>query len=256
VVGIGLQGAETYSTAVLLGAQEATLRQVPLRLVHGSTPGDGRPASPSGLQYRQQRGRRLVDGAARDLAGSRLGRFLQISTESSPRTGVELLLAHGRTAVMIVLQRGDGHLPAGTTSAVTAEAGCPTFVTRSGDRLAGGVGVLVVLDPEHDPAPAIALALGEASMRKVALTVLDGREDRAAACRAIRSLGAQAHDVPVRHVEVAPARVAERARDISKDVALMVVVRPGSGEAYGPVGDAVAHAWCPVLTLAAAAAGA
>lgn len=226
-MGIGGQGVETYRAAVRLGAEEARLRQLSLRLVHGSRPArQGDPVSTAGMEHRQRRGRRLVNGAARDLAGTPLGRELQILTECSPQTGVDLLLAYGRTAVMLVLQRGDGwNLPAGpTTSAVTAAAGCPTLVTRSGERSASDVGVLVVRDLRHDPAPAIALALREASLRRITVTVLDGRGDGAAVRVAIR--------------------------DASRVAALMVVVRPVRGEAYGPVAGAVDDARCPVLMVA------
>jgi hypothetical protein len=253
VVGIGDQGPATYRTAVRLGAEEALLRQVPLRLVHGSSPvGPERSASRSGMEHRQQRGRRLVNGAARDLAATPLGRRLRISTESSPRSGVELLLAHARTAVMLVLQRSDGwHLPAGaTTSAVSAAAGCPTFVTRSGGPLGGDVGVLVVLDPEHDPTPAIALAFLEASMRGIALTVLDARGDRPAALSAIKAGEARAYDVAVRYTDVKQERQVERVRNVSKDAALMVVVRPAPSEADGLVSGALDDARCPVLVVA------
>jgi hypothetical protein len=258
VVGIGDQGPETYRAAVRLGAEEASLRQVPLRLVHGSSPdGPARPASPSALEYRQQRGRRLVDGAARQLARTALGRDLRISTESSPRSGVELLLAYGRTAVMLVLQRGDGRhvAPGTTTSAVTAGAGCPTFVTRSGEPLAGHVGVLLVLDPVHDPAPAIALALAEASIRGIALTVLDGRGDRPGAAGAHQGVDVRAYDVAVRWAALGPDVPADRLRDVSTGAALMVVVRPAPDEAYGLVGGALDDARCPVLMVAPVDAG-
>jgi hypothetical protein len=153
---------------------------------------------------------------------------------------------------MLVLQRGSGwDLPAGrTASAVTATAGCPTLVTRSGDRPVGAVGVLVVLDRDQDPSPAIALAFTEASLRGTAVTVLDGSGDRAAARGAIRTIGARSPDVPLHYEEVEPARPAKRFRDVSEDAALMVVVRPGRGKAYGLVAGAIDDARCPVLMVA------
>ena len=251
MVGIGGKGIETYRAAVRLGAEEATLRHVPLRLVHGSRPaGQHGSAEPSGMESRQQRGRRLVNGAARDLAATPLGRNVQIRTESSPRTGTDLLLAHGRTALMLVLQRGDGgDLPVGrTTSAVTAAAGCPTLVTRSG-RTVGALGVLVVLDVEHDPAPAIALACTEASMRRIAVTVLDGRGDLRAARTAVLAATGDDPETAVRHLEVAQDQWAGRVRRVSRDAVLMVVVRPAEGGAPGLVADAVEDAACPVLMV-------
>ena len=252
VVGIGDQGPETYGAAVRLGAEEASLRQVPLRLVHGSSPAGAEGlASRSGMEHRQQRGRRLVNGAARDLARTRLGRGLRISTESSPQTGVEVLLAQGRTAVMLVLQRAGGWLlPAGRTiSAVTAASGCPTFVTRSAPAPAGDVGVLVVLDPGHDPTPLITLALTEAFLRGTALTVLHRPGDRDDALSAVRAVGEQAHDIPVRWTDVPTARRADQVREVSQGASLMVVVRPAAGEPDSLATAAYDEARCPVLTV-------
>lgn len=253
VVGIGEKGAETYRTAVRLGAEEATLRRVPLRLVHGSRPaGEGADATASRMASRQQRGRRLVNGAARDLARTPLGRDLRIWTESSPRTGIDLLLAHSRSAIMLVLQRGDEwDLPAGRTArAVTAAAGCATLITRTGDRAGGEAGVLVVLGAEHDPAAAIALAFTEASLRRIAVSVLDGRGDRAAARTAIQHARTAHPGVPVHLVDLAPARSGEGRREASADAALVVVVRPADGEARGVVVHAIDGATCPVLVVA------
>lgn len=222
VVGIGGDGPSSRA-AVRLGAEEAALRRVPLLLVHGSRPaGPGDTASPPGMHARQQRGRRLVNGAARELAGTPLGRGLQISTESSPRTGIDLLLAHSRTAVMLVVQRRDGFdLPAGaTTTAVTAAAECPTLVTRSDGRSDHGAAVLLLLVPGLDAAPATALASIEAALRRVRVVVLDGCGDGVAAQAAVR--------------------------EASEDAALMVVARPIAAE------DArlVDAARCPVLVVA------
>lgn len=252
VVGIGGHGAETYRTAVRLGAEEATLRGVPLRLVHGSRPaGEAAYATASRMASAQVRGRRLVNGAARDLARTPLGRDLRIWTESSPRTGVDLLLAHSRSAVALVLQRGDGpDQPAGrTASAVTAAAGCATFLTRTGDRSGGDVGVLVVLGAERDPAPAMALAFTEASLRGIAVSVLDGRSDRAAAWSAIQAARSSHPEVPVALVDVAARPGAER-REVSADATLVVVVRPAAGEGRGVVVHAIDGATCPVLIVA------
>lgn len=227
VVGIGGQGLETSAAAVRLGAEEAALRELPLHLVHGSRPGDREGSDgPAGMEHRQQRGRRLVNGAARDLAATPLGGGLQIVAESSPRTGLDLLLAYARTAVMLVLQREDGwdRPPGPTTRGVVAAAACPTLVTRSGQRPAGGVGVLVLLAEDHDPAPALALASIEASLRNVGVTVVDGGVDAAAV------------------------------GDLSADAALMVVVRPDGGDTY--MLGAVEQARCPVLVVAPTRVGA
>lgn len=259
VVGIGGEGLETYRAAVRLGAEEATLRQVPLRLVHGSRPaGDRVHAAPSSMQSRQQRGRRLVNGAARDLAATPLGRGLRIWTESSPRTGVELLLAHSRTAVMLVLQRSAARdLPPGpTASAVAAAAACATLITRSSDRSGGrsdsDVGVLVVLDPTHDPAPAVALALAEAALRRIAVSVLEGRSEPDAAASAIAHARAGHPGVPVHLVGVDPARAGAQVLELSGQAALLVVGRPVLGAGYGRADDAVDGATCPVLVVACA----
>ena len=252
VVGIGDRGLASYAAAVQLGAEEAVLRRLPLRLVHGSRPGGEQAVgSPAEMAARQQRGRRLVGGAARDLAGTPLGRELRIWAESSPQTGIDLLLAHARTAVMVVLQQRDGRdLPAGsTTAAVVAAADCTTVVTRSAVRAVGEVGVLVFVDAEHDPAPAIALAFDEAGLRGVAVSLLDGRVDGDAAQTGIR-LGRAAHPhVAVRRLEVEPGRAAARVREISGDAALLVVVRPAPGQAPTTVATAVDGARCPVLLV-------
>ncbi|GAB2577772.1 hypothetical protein [Microlunatus antarcticus] len=223
VVGIAGHGLDGCRSAVRLGAEEARLRRLGLRLVHGSRPaGQEDHLAPSGMEWRQQRGRRLVGGAARDLAVTALGRDLAIWTESSPRTAVDLLTTHARTAVLLVLQRPDGpDDPVGLTiDAVSASAWCPTLVVRSRDRAGAGVGVLVVLDPGHDAGPALVLGATEARLRGTAVTVLDGRE------------------CSVADLEAA-----------SDGAALMVVVRPGRG-AHGPVVDAIDVARCPVLTVA------
>lgn len=220
VVGISGKGLESSAAAVGLGAEEAALRGLPLRLVHGSRP-VGRAGSdgPAGMERRQQRGRRLVNGAARDLAARSRGRELRIVAESAPRTGLDLLLAHARTAIMLVLQREDGwDLAVGsTTRGVLAAAACPVLVTRAGLRPADEVGVLVLLDGEHDPAAALALAATEASLRRTRLTVLDRESDVAA----VRALSAGAR--------------------------LLVVVRPDGGDVYALA--AVEQARCPVLVV-------
>ncbi len=252
VVGIGDRGLESYHAAVRLGAEEAVLRRLPLRLVHGSRPpGEQGESSVAEMAARQQRGRRLVGGAARDLAGTPLGREIRISAESSPQTGVELLLAHAPTAVMLVLQRRDGRdRPTGSTvTAVAAAVGCTMLVTRSAMRSVGEVGVLVVLGPEHDPAPAMALAFDEAALRRVAVSVLDGRGDGGAAQLGIR-LGRAAHPyVTVRQVEVEAGRTAERFREIGGEATLLVVVRPAPGRVTGTVAAAVDGVTCPVLLV-------
>lgn len=259
VVGIGGHGLETYRIAVRLGAEEAALRQVPLRLVHGSRPtGPEGSAAATAMVSRQQRGRRLVNGAARDLAGSSLGRNIQILTESSPRTAVDLLLAHGRAAVMLVLQRGDGwDVPVGpTTRAVTAAAQCPTMVTRSAEHSARDAGVLVVLDPEHDPSLAIALAFTEASLRGGAVTVLDARVDVALARLVLGTAAAANPDVPVRYAAADRARPAEQLRELVRDAALLVMVRPEGVGTRRLTADAAEQATCPVLMVAAVTPGA
>jgi len=123
------------------------------------------------------------------------------------------------------------------------------LITRTGDRSGGDVGVLVVLGAEHDPAPAMALAFTEASLRRIAVSVLDGRGDRAAARTAIHRAHTRHPEVPVHLVDVA-ARSDERHRDASAGATLVVVVRPADGEARGVVVHAIDGATCPVLVVA------
>ena len=256
VVGIGDQGFDTVRTAVRLGAEEAALRHVSLRLVHGSRPiGQKIGAASSSMEVRQQRGRRLVNGAARELAATPLGRSIQIWTESSPQTGIDLLLAHSGTAAMLVLQRVDGLMSAGpTTSAVMVAARCPTLVTRPSDRTLGHLGVLVLLDPEQDPAPAIALAFTEASLRGSAVTVLDGRNDPDAVRTAFRVARANHPDVLISCTAVSVARPAERIRENSENATLIVVVRPARDQS-GLAAAAIDEAACPVLAVGPVHAG-
>lgn len=256
VVGVGDEGLDTYRSAVHVAAREAALRHVSLRIVHGSKPaGQESPATASGMASRQQRGRRLVNGAARDLAATPLGQTIRIWTESSPQTGASLLLAHSRTAAMLVLQRLDGPLSAGrTTSAVITAARCPTLVTRPGDRTDGDLGVLVLLDPEHDPAPAIALAFVEARLRGTGVTLLDGRNDPEVARPAIRLARAHHPDVSVSRIRVGTARPPHRLRELSVQGALIVVVRPGGCSESGMAAAAADDAACAVMVVAPIAA--
>ncbi len=251
VVGIGDQALDTARAAVRLGAEEAALRHVSLRLVHGSRLiGQGTGAASSGMRFRQQRGRRLVNGAARELAATPLGRSIRIRTESSPQSGIDLLLAHSLTATMLVLQRVDGRMPAGPTiSAVMAAAECPTLVTRPSDRTTGDLGVLVLLDPEQDPAPAILLAFIEASLRSTAVTVLDGRNDPDAVRSALRRGRADHPGVPVSCIGVGPARPPGRLREISGNATLIVMVRPRRDRS-GLTATALDDAACSVLMVA------
>jgi hypothetical protein len=258
VVGIGGGGVEEYRTAVRLGAEEARLRQVPLRLVHGSRPALARIiVDASTMEFRQRRGRRLVNGAARELAATSVGRTIQIETESSPRTGVELLLEHARSAVMVVLQRDDRDTASDagrTTTAVTADARGPTLVTRLGDRATGGLAVLVVVEPGQDPAAALTMAFAEASLRKLPLTVLGEPGGEAAVLAGVIALGERHADVDVRYAVLVAALLAVRVRRDSEVAALLVLTRsiPPSDprRSVGTVSDLADSSACPVLLIA------
>ncbi len=248
VVGISGRGLDACREAVRLGAEEAALREAPLRLVHGSLPPRGTPRSTPAMDLRQQRGRRLVNGAAHHLLTTAVGSEVRITTESTPETGLGVLLRWSQDAELLVLQRDDGWGSSVglTVAVVVAEAGCPTLLTSAAGSPTGDLEVLLVLADEDDPAPAVDAALVEARLRRTGLTVLEGGRVARPVDEVLRR-SASKQDVAVHRVRTDPDRGAQQVRELSRAAALMVVLR----DADGGRGTLVAadDARCPVLSV-------
>lgn len=177
VVGVngGLAGCRQ---ALVFAAQEARLRNAPIRLVHGCDPlatlTERQPSVPMVARERQAR-RQLRDAA--DAVRPLLNADTMVEFRIDPRTGIDALLDESTTAELIVLQRRElttlGRITAGSTSnAVAARAHCPVAVTRAGS---GSTphrgGVLLGVHGQAGLDAAVQLAFIEAALRRARLTI-------------------------------------------------------------------------------------
>ena len=280
---VGVDGSEPGMRAVDWAADEAALRDVPLRLVYASL-------------WERYEGAALAEGLGRsseqvladnivEAAAKRAHRRevdLKISTEVLPEEPVPALLREGRNASALVLgtrgRSGIAELLLGSVSlAVAARAHCPVIVLRGGHdpqvtsrmrrRIVLGVGE----EPENSAA--VRFAFEEARERRVPLEavrawrwpahestdhpLLSGEPARLHEQQATETLEAALRDAPAgvelhRRIVEGPAR--KVLLDASAEADLLVVGaqrRHGHfGLQLGRVAHAVLHhSACPVAVV-------
>lgn len=169
---VGVDGSPPMSHAIRWAAEEATMRKVPLTLVHML------PDSVSETERasRTQSERWLHEASVTARAVSRgLSPRIELRTEDV----VPGLVGMSADAAMIVLgasgPEGATHVPAGSTAnSVVGGARCPVVVVRTPPLEPSGAGRPVVVGVDGSPASAAAVrfAFEEASIRGCALIAL------------------------------------------------------------------------------------
>ncbi|MEU8590055.1 universal stress protein [Streptomyces sp. NPDC048664] len=273
---VGVDGTEAGLRAVDWAADEASLRGVPLRLVHASV-------------WEHYEGVSLAQGAARPveqvMAEARVDAAARRARERRPRLEVSAavlaeeparaLLREGQYASALVLGSPDrggvaGLLRGSIGVAVAGHAPCPVVVLRGGNRATAPGGSAargrVVLGVGAGPAgsAAVRFALAEAGLRRVPLEAVRAwRARRPAGAgagrsgQAVRVLEEALHDAPsgievrLRAVEGSAPRALVHA---SHEAGLLVVGarrrRGGSRLRPGRVDHTVLHrSACPVAVV-------
>ena len=278
---VGVDGSPCSLAAVDLAADEARLRGVGLRVVHGFIwPYFGIPLGPSSAGP--------PEGGLRHEAEGILAEAVERARKAAPEVDVDgeivtgggsaVLVAEARDAAMVVVgDRGlggfSGLLLGSVAVQLAAHAECPVLVVRGHAHPSGPV----VLGVDGSPAAsaAVARAFDEAWLREAPLVALhawlhpvaqgpgdilvvfDVNEVRKVEARllaeAVAGCREKYPDVPVREDLVhGPARGA--LIDLSGEAQLLVVGTRGrggiSGLLLGSVSQAVLHhAACPVLVV-------
>ncbi|MDT9699254.1 universal stress protein [Streptomyces sp. P17] len=287
---VGVDGSESSLTAVEVGAREAALRGVGLRLVHAfgwpsvHVPPGVPPWSPSSAGVRE-----LIDGtlAEAERRARTLAPHVDIAREVVVGEPVMVLQLETRTASLAVVgSRGlsrFGSLLLGSTAAhLAAHAGCPVLVVRGRPDPAGPV--LLAVDGSPQAEPAVEFAFAHASLHGTGLVALHAwnthtervyespgdppfvtydedrlrDEEERVLAEALGGLREKYPDVEVRR-RLVRGRIRHTLIDASADAGLVVVGARGrggfTGLLLGSVSQAVLHhAHCPVAVVRAGGA--
>ncbi|MFG2758060.1 universal stress protein [Streptomyces wuyuanensis] len=176
---VGIDDSPARLAAVEVAAHEARLRGAELRIVHAfAWPAMHPPSSPAPLGP--------LDGGVRGALAHLLDEAAALALTTSPGIPIALSVVPGDPSTVLEIQsqaaqlivigsQAKGRLAGVLTGSVAihlaSRGGCPVLVTREQPPHTGGP---VVLGVEGSPASenAAEFALGEASLRRVALTAL------------------------------------------------------------------------------------
>lgn len=130
-------------------------------------------------------GERVLNEAARFARAAVPGNTVAITTELTFDLIIPTLLARSRTARMVVVgNRGRGAIRravlGSVSTALTRHAHCPVAVVHGDsetDAISAGKPVVVGIDGTENSVPAIEIAFGEASRRKVGLVAVHAWSD-------------------------------------------------------------------------------
>ena len=177
---VGVDGSASSRDAVRWAARAAALRHAPLVLVTTRAElftlvGAGAPAA--WLDVQDDTARVHLDDAARTATDTA---DVAVSTVLDPGTAAGALLAHSRTARLLVVgSRGLGELTGGlvgsVSTAVVSHAQCPVVVVRGlppADEPALTGPVVVGVDATPTSVPAVAAAFEEAALRGAELVAV------------------------------------------------------------------------------------
>lgn len=184
---VGLNHFDRGRGTLALAAEEATLRGVPLRVVHvEQMVGPIVPAAPVAVAQLQPEPaiRGLLDDAAADV--QRSYPQLEVITEICRSAVVPALLHESEGAQLLVVGPSRGGLRkllGSTADAVTRHASCPVLVARDSDGSAqqADVGVVVGVDDSDIAVAAVEFALQEAARRGIGLVAVHAIETSASA---------------------------------------------------------------------------
>ncbi len=271
---VGVDGSPSSDLAVRWAAREATMRNVPLTLVHVSTPPVVWPAAPILVELHQRRGeqeaRKVIANAIKVAEDSvQDGNRPEIDSELLCAAPVPSLVDVSKEAHMMVVGcRGQDALQRTLLGSVSTglvhHAHCPVAVIHDEAPILLGpsrLPVLVGIDGSPASELATAIAFDEASFRGVDLVALHARTDldnslsmewsplqsRAAEILAERLAGWQERypDLTV-HRRLVFDRPARHLLDESESAQLVVVGSHGrggfAGMLLGSVSTAVVHA--------------
>ncbi|MEV6361106.1 universal stress protein [Nocardia asteroides] len=252
---VGIDGSDHALSAVRWAAEEATLHNAPLRLVHGI--GTGWDLGPRVGEIRLHNQRYRDEGAAMLTEAERVARQVigsgttEISTELAWPTPVSVLVKRSHAARLLVLGTRRMHAfdraVLGSVSAVLVRrAGCPVVVVPAARTPARSQPILVGVDGSPASVRAVDIAVEEAAARDVDVVALlawrrtDERESGHAAAqraRAVLSAGlagyAETHpQVRIRRT-VADGDPVRRILDESAGTQLIVVGSRGRGGRTG-----------------------
>ena len=182
---VGVDGSSAAEAALTWAADQASLEQRPLTIVHAvenmALPSAGAVVASTGPDCTR------VVHQARDAARALLTAATKQAVDEHPRLTVNGLLRYadprttlldlGETAAMLVVgSRGRGpvsRLLLGSVSvSLSKHATCPVVIHRASARAVRGSGVLVGVDGGEHSLPAIDFAYRMASWRNASLTVL------------------------------------------------------------------------------------
>ncbi|WP_410674347.1 universal stress protein [Amycolatopsis sp. cmx-4-68] len=272
----GVDGSAESLDAVRWAARTASLRDVPLEVVHaldvpGLLAGGVVPPPEEMLDALRARGRRALRTARELAAAQGVG---DAATRLEPDRAAQALIEASRAAALLVVgSAGHGRLTSLLAGSVAAAVGtharCDTVVVR-GDSWdepgAGGRPVVTGIDGSEAGARVLAAALAEARVRRAPLVVLHAWADTPSPHRDPRCvtdagrrllderlLAHDTGDVPVEQV-VVHAHPRRELIERSGDAQLVVVGDRGRGGfpglLLGSTGQALLHqAACPVLLV-------
>jgi nucleotide-binding universal stress UspA family protein len=186
---VGVDGSPASNAAVRWAARDASMRHVPLTIVHVVAPIAatwGRTPMPVGFgQWQQQQGRRIIDDAT-TIADESAGDAgpLQLKNEMFYSSTVPTLVDLSKGAAMVVIgTRGAGTFGprlGSVTTGLVHHARCPVAVIHDDDQplpYPSQAPVLVGIDGSPASELATAIAFDEASRRHVDLIALHAWSD-------------------------------------------------------------------------------
>lgn len=275
---VGVEGSEAGLRAVDWAADEAALRQLPLRLVHASLweRYEGTALAEDAAKPSEQvMAEDIVEAAVRRARARRLE--VTVSAQVLPEEPGDALVRESQYASALVLgsrgRSGFVELLVGSVSrTVAARALCPVIVLRDGhdDTSAPGAPGHVVLGVGEHPegSAAVRFALVEAARRRVPLEAVHawrspghGRSGRTPAGthgeQAARMLDEALHDAPAElelHWRTVEGSVRKVLLDASHHAGLLVVGERHRHHRFGPQLGPIAHTLlhhsaCPVAVV-------